>query len=118
MPRWQMLRVLEEELGKDWQAKVASLEEVPFAAASIGQVHQGMLRDGTEVAVKIQYPGVAQSIHSDVQNLLAVLKMSTALPEGEVPPALIMGGTPSESVTGWRENMNRVCLCVPMCVCE
>lgn len=82
MPRWQMLRVLEEELGKDWQAKVASLEEVPFAAASIGQVHQGLLRDGTEVAVKIQYPGVAQSIQSDVQNLLAVLKMSTALPEG------------------------------------
>ncbi|XP_047645759.1 atypical kinase COQ8B, mitochondrial isoform X3 [Phacochoerus africanus] len=82
MPRWQMLRVLEEELGKDWQAKVASLEEVPFAAASIGQVHQGVLRDGTEVAVKIQYPGVAQSIQSDVQNLLAVLKMSVALPEG------------------------------------
>ncbi|KAB0382801.1 atypical kinase COQ8B, mitochondrial isoform X2 [Muntiacus reevesi] len=82
MPRWQMLRVLEEELGGDWQAKVASLEEVPFAAASIGQVHQGMLRDGTEVAVKIQYPGVAQSIQSDVQNLLAVLKMSVALPEG------------------------------------
>ncbi|XP_057568832.1 atypical kinase COQ8B, mitochondrial isoform X2 [Hippopotamus amphibius kiboko] len=82
MPRWQMLRVLEEELGGDWQAKVASLEEVPFAAASIGQVHQGLLRDGTEVAVKIQYPGVAQSIHSDVQNLLAVLKMSVALPEG------------------------------------
>ncbi|KAM5236360.1 atypical kinase COQ8B, mitochondrial [Ctenodactylus gundi] len=82
MPRWQMLKVLEEELGKNWQAKVASLEEVPFAAASIGQVHQGMLRDGTEVAVKIQYPGVAQSIQSDVQNLLAVLKMSVALPEG------------------------------------
>ncbi|XP_023364014.1 atypical kinase COQ8B, mitochondrial [Otolemur garnettii] len=82
MPRWQMLRVLEEELGRDWQTKVASLEEVPFAAASIGQVHQGMLKDGTEVAVKIQYPGVAQSIQSDVQNLLAVLKMSVALPEG------------------------------------
>ncbi|XP_010945572.3 atypical kinase COQ8B, mitochondrial isoform X2 [Camelus ferus] len=82
MPRWQMLRVLEEELGRDWQAKMASLEEMPFAAASIGQVHQGVLRDGTEVAVKIQYPGVAQSIQSDVQNLLAVLKMSMALPEG------------------------------------
>ncbi|XP_006901010.1 PREDICTED: uncharacterized aarF domain-containing protein kinase 4 [Elephantulus edwardii] len=82
MPRWQMLRVLEEELGRDWQAKVASLEEVPFAAASIGQVHQGTLKDGTEVAVKIQYPGVAQSIKSDVQNLLAVLRMSAALPEG------------------------------------
>lgn len=82
MPRWQMQRVLEEELGRDWQAKVASLEEVPFAAASIGQVHQGVLRDGTEVAVKIQYPGVAQSIQSDIQNLLAVLKMSVAVPEG------------------------------------
>lgn len=52
-------RVLEEELGRDWQAKVVSLEEVPFAAASIGQVHQGMLRDGTEVAVKIQVRGEA-----------------------------------------------------------
>ncbi|XP_016050179.1 atypical kinase COQ8B, mitochondrial isoform X1 [Erinaceus europaeus] len=82
MPRWQMLRVLEEELGRDWQTKVASLEEIPFAAASIGQVHQGVLQDGTEVAVKIQYPGVAQSIQSDVQNLLAVLQMSVALPEG------------------------------------
>ncbi|XP_037675457.1 atypical kinase COQ8B, mitochondrial isoform X1 [Choloepus didactylus] len=82
MPRWQMVRVLEEELGRDWQTKVASLEEVPFAAASIGQVHQGVLKDGTEVAVKIQYPGVAQSIRSDVQNLLVVLKASMALPEG------------------------------------
>ncbi|XP_021022610.1 atypical kinase COQ8B, mitochondrial [Mus caroli] len=82
MPRWQMMRVLEEELGKDWQDKVASLEEVPFAAASIGQVHQGLLKDGTEVAVKIQYPGVAQSIQSDVENLLALLKMSVGLPEG------------------------------------
>lgn len=52
-------RVLEEELGKDWQDKVASLEEVPFAAASIGQVHQGVLKDGTEVAVKIQVSGDA-----------------------------------------------------------
>ncbi|XP_049643127.1 atypical kinase COQ8B, mitochondrial [Suncus etruscus] len=82
MPRWQMLKVLEEELGHDWQTKLASLEEVPFAAASIGQVHQGVLKDGTEVALKIQYPGVAQSIQSDVQNLMAVLKMSMALPEG------------------------------------
>ncbi|XP_038623170.1 atypical kinase COQ8B, mitochondrial isoform X2 [Tachyglossus aculeatus] len=82
MPPWQMARVLEEELGPDWRAKVAEFEEVPFAAASIGQVHQGVLRDGTEVALKIQYPGVAQSIQSDVDNLLAILKMSMALPEG------------------------------------
>ncbi|XP_072464350.1 atypical kinase COQ8B, mitochondrial isoform X3 [Notamacropus eugenii] len=82
MPQWQMMRVLEEELGRNWRTKMASLEEKPFAAASIGQVHQGVLPDGTEVAVKIQYPGVAQSIQSDVENLLAVLKMSVTLPEG------------------------------------
>lgn len=41
---------------------MASLEEVPFAAASIGQVHQGMLRDGTEVAVKIQVRGAAGQV--------------------------------------------------------
>lgn len=92
MPRWQMLRVLEEELGEEWQDKVASLEEVPFAAASIGQVHRAVLKDGTEVAVKIQYPGVAQSIQSDIQNLLAVLKMSVGLPEGEVLLGLERGG--------------------------
>lgn len=46
--------VLVEELGTDWQEKVASFEETPFAAASIGQVHLGLLKDGTEVAMKIQ----------------------------------------------------------------
>ncbi|XP_054855670.1 atypical kinase COQ8B, mitochondrial isoform X4 [Eublepharis macularius] len=74
--------VLEEELGTRWREKVASFEETPFAAASIGQVHRGALRDGTEVALKIQYPGIAQSIRSDVDNLLSVLKMSVMLPEG------------------------------------
>uniref|UniRef100_A0A8C3F9I4 Coenzyme Q8B n=1 Tax=Chrysemys picta bellii TaxID=8478 RepID=A0A8C3F9I4_CHRPI len=74
MPAWQTRRVLAEELGQDWREKVASFEEMPFAAASIGQVHLGVLRDGTEVAMKIQYPGIAQSIRSDVENLLALLR--------------------------------------------
>uniref|UniRef100_A0A8C3F9J9 Coenzyme Q8B n=1 Tax=Chrysemys picta bellii TaxID=8478 RepID=A0A8C3F9J9_CHRPI len=76
MPAWQTRRVLAEELGQDWREKVASFEEMPFAAASIGQVHLGVLRDGTEVAMKIQYPGIAQSIRSDVENLLALLRVS------------------------------------------
>ncbi|XP_026519484.1 atypical kinase COQ8B, mitochondrial-like, partial [Terrapene carolina triunguis] len=82
MPAWQTRRVLAEELGQDWREKVASFEETPFAAASIGQVHLGVLCDGTEVAMKIQYPGIAQSIRSDVENLLALLRVSAVLPAG------------------------------------
>ncbi|XP_059574750.1 atypical kinase COQ8B, mitochondrial isoform X3 [Alligator mississippiensis] len=81
MPPWQT-SVLAEELGAGWRELVASFEETPFAAASIGQVHHGQLRDGTNVAVKVQYPGVAQSIRSDMENLLSLLKLSVALPEG------------------------------------
>ncbi|NWI13984.1 COQ8B kinase, partial [Crypturellus soui] len=82
MPGWQASRVLSEELGSGWRDKVASFEETPFAAASIGQVHLAALPDGTAVAMKIQYPGVARSIRSDVANLLALLRLSAALPKG------------------------------------
>ncbi len=53
----------------------------PFAAASIGQVHVGQTSSGQNVAVKIQYPGVAQGIESDINNLLGVLKVANVLPE-------------------------------------
>ncbi|GLD70211.1 aarF domain-containing protein kinase 4-like isoform X1 [Lates japonicus] len=82
MPTWQMNKVLEEELGPGWREKLSSFEDKPFAAASIGQVHHGVLKDGREIAMKIQYPGVAESIHSDINNLMSVLKMSVVLPEG------------------------------------
>ncbi|KAJ7304495.1 hypothetical protein JRQ81_012067 [Phrynocephalus forsythii] len=82
MPPSQTTKVLVEDLGPDWQEKVAYFEERPFAAASIGQVHLASLKDGTEVAMKIQYPGIAQSIRSDIDNLLSLLRMSVMLPEG------------------------------------
>ncbi|XP_071352256.1 atypical kinase COQ8B, mitochondrial [Trachinotus anak] len=82
MPTWQMNKVLEEELGSGWRDKLSSFEDKPFAAASIGQVHHGVLKDGREIAMKIQYPGVAESIHSDINNLMSVLKMSVVLPDG------------------------------------
>ncbi|KAM9732733.1 atypical kinase COQ8B, mitochondrial isoform 2-T2 [Menidia menidia] len=82
MPPWQMNKVLEEELGPGWREKLSSFEEKPFAAASIGQVHHGVLKDGREIAMKIQYPGVAESIQSDIDNLMSVLRMSVAMPEG------------------------------------
>ena len=76
-------KVLEEELGAGWREKLSSFEDRPFAAASIGQVHHGVLKDGREIAMKIQYPGVAESIHSDIDNLMSVLRLSVSLPEGE-----------------------------------
>ncbi|XP_034557292.1 atypical kinase COQ8B, mitochondrial [Notolabrus celidotus] len=82
MPVWQMNKVLEEDLGPGWREKLSSFEDKPFAAASIGQVHHGVLKDGREIAMKIQYPGVAESIHSDINNLMSVLKMSVVLPGG------------------------------------
>uniref|UniRef100_A0A672J2P3 Atypical kinase COQ8B, mitochondrial-like n=1 Tax=Salarias fasciatus TaxID=181472 RepID=A0A672J2P3_SALFA len=82
MPAWQMNKVLDEELGPGWREKLSSFEDKPFAAASIGQVHHGVLKDGREIAMKIQYPGVAESIHSDINNLMSVLKMSVVLPDG------------------------------------
>lgn len=55
----------------------------PFAAASIGQVHVGQAKSGQNIAVKIQYPGVAQGIESDINNLMGVLKVANVLPQGK-----------------------------------
>ncbi|KAM8726733.1 atypical kinase COQ8A, mitochondrial isoform 2-T3 [Acanthopagrus schlegelii] len=89
MPIKQMTKALNNDLGPNWRDKLESFEERPFAAASIGQVHLARMKDGREVAMKIQYPGVAQSINSDVNNLMTVLSMSNALPEGLFPEHLI-----------------------------
>uniref|UniRef100_A0A2K6PUB0 Atypical kinase COQ8A, mitochondrial n=1 Tax=Rhinopithecus roxellana TaxID=61622 RepID=A0A2K6PUB0_RHIRO len=89
MPLKQMMKTLNNDLGPNWRDKLEYFEERPFAAASIGQVHLARMKGGREVAMKIQYPGVAQSINSDVNNLMAVLNMSNMLPEGLFPEHLI-----------------------------
>ncbi|KAK7815287.1 hypothetical protein U0070_019131 [Myodes glareolus] len=89
MPLKQMTKTLNNDLGPQWRDKLEYFEERPFAAASIGQVHLARMKGGREVAMKIQYPGVAQSINSDVNNLMAVLNMSNMLPEGLFPEHLI-----------------------------
>ncbi|XP_044292747.1 atypical kinase COQ8A, mitochondrial isoform X2 [Varanus komodoensis] len=89
MPLKQMMKTLNSDLGPNWRDKLEFFEERPFAAASIGQVHLARLKNGKEVAMKIQYPGVAQSINSDVSNLMTVLSMSNILPEGLFPEHLI-----------------------------
>jgi aarF domain-containing kinase len=64
---------LRGELGRDPEQVFADFDLRPFAAASLGQVHRARLHDGTEVAVKVQYPGIARTIRADFDNLLALL---------------------------------------------
>jgi predicted unusual protein kinase regulating ubiquinone biosynthesis (AarF/ABC1/UbiB family) len=61
--------VIAEELGDTPQRVFAQWDPLPFAAASIGQVHRAITRDGRAVAVKVQYPGIARSITSDLRNV-------------------------------------------------
>ena len=71
----QMRRVIEEDLEEPIAEVFASFEEEPIAAASIGQVYRATLHDGREVAVKVQYPGVAGAVRADMQNLDMILRL-------------------------------------------
>ena len=80
MPEAQLHRVLEREWSPRWRERVASFDLEPIAAASIGQVHRAIAHDGSKLALKIQFPGVAESIDSDVDNLVTALRWSRLLP--------------------------------------
>jgi aarF domain-containing kinase len=80
MPESQVREVLENELGVDWPNRFEAFDFDPIASASIGQVHIAITRDGREVALKIQYPGVAESIDSDIDNLATAFKAARLLP--------------------------------------
>nr|CAA04557.1 ABC1 protein [Arabidopsis thaliana] len=82
MPRSQLNPVLDAELGSNWQSKLTSFDYEPLAAASIGQVHRAVTKDGLEVAMKIQYPGVANSIESDIENVRRLLNYTNLIPKG------------------------------------
>ncbi|PIN20115.1 hypothetical protein CDL12_07212 [Handroanthus impetiginosus] len=81
MPRNQLNQVLDTELGSNWSSKLMSFDYEPMAAASIGQVHRAVTKDGLEVAIKIQYPGVADSIESDIENVKLLLTYTKLIPE-------------------------------------
>jgi predicted unusual protein kinase regulating ubiquinone biosynthesis (AarF/ABC1/UbiB family) len=82
MPLGQLAEVLEGELGRDWNRAFARFSFTPIAAASIGQVHAATLKDGRRVAVKVQYPGVKESIDSDIDNLTRLIRFTGLLPAG------------------------------------
>lgn len=89
MPPAQLKQVLNANWPAGWLGEFAKFDVRPIAAASIGQVHRARLKDGTDLAIKVQYPGVAQSIDSDVANVGALLRMSGLLPRGfELAPYL------------------------------
>ena len=80
MPQTQVKRLLGREYGKGWEARFEHFEFEPAASASIGQVHRARTAKGKDIALKIQYPGVAKSIDSDVDNLAMFLNMARLLP--------------------------------------
>lgn len=89
MPPQQLDRLLIDEWGEGWRRNFRHFEARPIAAASIGQVHRATLPDGSQLAIKVQYPGIANSIDADVDNVASLLKLSNLLPSSlDIQPLL------------------------------
>ena len=90
MPPSQLQQVILREWGPEWRSHFRRFDAIPIAAASIGQVHRATTVDGCELAIKFQYPGVRESIDSDVDNVSTLLRMSGLLPRGlDLGPLLL-----------------------------
>lgn len=74
MPYAEVAKVIEAELGMPPEVAYAEFDPLPLAAASLGQVHRARLADGRLVAVKVQYPGIAKAVESDLDNMGALVK--------------------------------------------
>jgi predicted unusual protein kinase regulating ubiquinone biosynthesis (AarF/ABC1/UbiB family) len=81
MPPQQLQAVLAKEWGEGWRRRFQRFEAGPMAAASIGQVHKAVTPDGRVLAIKVQYPGVRESIDADVDNVATLLRVSGLLPK-------------------------------------
>jgi predicted unusual protein kinase regulating ubiquinone biosynthesis (AarF/ABC1/UbiB family) len=78
----QMRRVIEDDLEGSIEELFESFEQEPIAAASIGQVYRATLQDGREVAVKVQYPGVAAAVRADMQNMDMIMRLLKRMTPG------------------------------------
>jgi predicted unusual protein kinase regulating ubiquinone biosynthesis (AarF/ABC1/UbiB family) len=83
-----MKKVIESEYGDTIENVFQTFDPVPIAAASIGQVYKARLHDGRQVAVKVQYPGVAQAVRADMQNLGIILRLMKMVAPGLDPKAM------------------------------
>lgn len=89
MPLGQVAAVLKDAWGEGWENQFSRFSFTPLAAASIGQLHEAVLKDGRRLAIKVQYPGIRASIDSDVDNVATLLRFSQLLPKGlEIAPLL------------------------------
>ncbi|MGH2987039.1 MAG: ABC1 kinase family protein, partial [Solirubrobacterales bacterium] len=82
MPWEKVSAVIEDDYGEPVHEHFSEFEPEAFAAASIGQVHRATLLDGRRVAVKIQYPGVAEALESDMRNAGMLVRLARALAPG------------------------------------
>jgi predicted unusual protein kinase regulating ubiquinone biosynthesis (AarF/ABC1/UbiB family) len=89
MPENELISLLESQWGQDWKKQFIQFPLQPIAAASIGQVHKVITQDLKRLAIKIQYPGIKQSINSDVDNVATLIKMTGLLPKSlDIKPLL------------------------------
>ncbi|KAH7337496.1 ABC1 family-domain-containing protein [Rhizoctonia solani] len=83
MPNSQLEQVLSAEYGSNWNEKFTHFDPIPIASASIGQVHKATIPPNeTPIALKVQFPNIAESIYSDLANISALLTASALLPRG------------------------------------
>ncbi|SHG86836.1 ABC1 kinase family protein [Marivita hallyeonensis] len=82
MPPSQLKKVLSAAWGSDFTKRFKRFDVRPIAAASIGQVHRAQTRDGRDLAIKVQYPGIRDSIDSDIRNLAGLMRLSGMVPKG------------------------------------
>ncbi|OOF10079.1 ubiquinol-cytochrome C reductase [Salinivibrio sp. PR5] len=81
MPSTQLNQVLTEQWGPEWKQAFTHFRFSPIASASIGQVHEAYTDAGDKVAVKVQYPRIKDSIDSDVDNVITLLRLSGLIPK-------------------------------------
>ena len=82
LPAKSVHAVLAAELGPQWRRRFRALDDAPAAAASIGQVHRGVWKDGREVAVKVQYPGAGAALVADLTQLSRLVSMFRVIQPG------------------------------------
>jgi len=87
MPTRDMHRMLAEQFGSGWRRRFAAFDDIPSAAASIGQVHHAVWHDGREVAVKVQYPGAEEALLSDLRQVARMARLLQPMVPGvEIRP--------------------------------